>query len=50
MVNLMSFVEGVILVFLLSGFATVGYFSYMASATGFRFPWEDDIEDEEEEE
>ena len=50
MINLMSFVEGVILVFLLSGFATVGYFSYMASTTDFRLPWEGDIEEEEEEE
>jgi hypothetical protein len=50
MTNLLSFVEGIILVFLLSGFVTVGYFSYMASASDFRFPWEKDIEDKEEEE
>jgi hypothetical protein len=48
MVNLMSFVEGVILVFMLSGFATVGYFSFMASTTDFRFPWEKDIEEDEQ--
>lgn len=47
MINLLSFVEGVILVFLLSGFATVGYFSYMASTSDFRFPWEKDIEGDE---
>jgi hypothetical protein len=46
----MSFVEGVVLVFMLSGFATVGYFSFMANTTDFRFPWEKDIEDNEEEE
>jgi len=47
MINLMSFIEGVILVFLLSGFATVGYFSYMASTSDFRLPWEKDNEGED---
>jgi len=48
MLSAMSFIEGVVLTFALAGFATIGYFSLMASTTDFRFPWEDSDEEGEE--